>query len=90
MKKVFLGLFIAALCVIGFTSCEKTCTCKSTTTNKVLDPSYYDYDEEFIAAVETPSTVTATGKYKGKCSDQNTSATQTTAYVQQTIQVVCQ
>jgi hypothetical protein len=88
MKKVLLGLAVIAM-MAAFTSCKKTCTCTATTTNKVLDPSWYDNDPEWIAEVETPIVTTATGQYKGKCSKQNQSATQSNGIIQQTVEVVC-
>lgn len=89
MKKVFFGIFFVAISVIAFTSCEKTCTCQITQTNKVLDPSFFDYDQEDIALYERPSTATTTGKYKGQCSDQNSTVTQTNAIAQQTTVIEC-
>lgn len=88
MKKVLLGLAVIAM-MAAFTSCKRTCTCTATTTNKVLDPSMYNNDPEWIAQVETPIVTTATGQYKGKCSKQNQSASQTTSYIEQKVEVVC-
>ena len=88
MKKILLG-FAAIAMIAAFTSCNRTCTCTATTTQKVLYPSFFDYDQEEINRIETPTTVTTTGKYKGKCSEQNQNASQTTAFIQQTIEVVC-
>lgn len=88
MKKVLLG-FAAIAMIAAFTSCNRTCTCTATTTQKVLDPSWYDNDPEWIAEVETPVVTTATGQYKGNCSKQNQNATQSNGIIQQTIEVVC-
>lgn len=88
MKKVLLVLAVVAM-VAAFTSCSKTCSCTSTTTQKVLDPSFFDYDQEEINRIETPITATATGKYKGKCSDQNSKVSQNIGVIEQTIEVVC-
>lgn len=88
MKKLLLGLAAITLSISVCTSCTKTCTCVATTTNKVLDPSWFGSQEE-INVFETPVVTTATGPYKGNCSKQNQTATQTNGYFQQTIEVVC-
>ena len=88
MKKLLLGLAVIAM-MGAFTSCTRTCTCTATTTNKVIDRDWYDNDDEWIAEVETPTTTTATGQYKGKCSKQNQTATQNNGIIEQTIEVVC-
>lgn len=89
MKKIIFGIFFVAISVVAFTSCEKTCTCTITQTNEVLDPSFFDYDQGDIAMYERPSTATTTGKYKGKCSDQNSTVTQTNAVAKQTTVIEC-
>ena len=88
MKKVLLGLAVIAM-MASFTSCKKTCTCTVTTQNKVLDPSWFDNDAAEIAEFETPQVATATGQYKGKCSDQNSTVTQSNAVYSQTVTAEC-
>jgi hypothetical protein len=89
MKKILLGLAVIALSITVCTSCTKTCTCTSTVNQKVLDPSFFDYDQEDINRIETPVTTTATGKYKGQCSDQNSKVTQSNGIIEQTVVVEC-
>lgn len=89
MKKLLLGLVVIALCVAVSTSCTRTCTCTATTTQKVLDPEWFDYDQEQIAAIETPTVTNFSGQYKGKCSKQNQTATQSNGIIKQTVEVVC-
>ena len=88
MKKVLLGLAVIAM-MAAFTSCNRTCTCTATTSNKVLDPSYYNNDPELIARAETPIVATITGEFKGRCSKQNQHATQSNQIIQQTVEVIC-